>query len=112
MAMSQEVIKVFMRSLDQTTLTGISAVDEAIRACSNFDGLEDLISRFIDDRRKSLNGNTFLRNYCGIILDNADTGAITGYDAGGSSIVKTTESIVPESGLETAIYPPSTSFSY
>ena len=41
--------------------------------------------------------DTFLKDCCGIVLDNADTGAITGWDAGGEKI-KTAESIVPESG--------------
>lgn len=36
MATQQEVIKAFMKSLDTTTLSGEAALDEAIRACSNF----------------------------------------------------------------------------
>ena len=46
----------------------------------------------------SSNGwDKFLRDKCGINLDNRDTGAITGSDAGGSTI-KTADSIVEEDG--------------
>ena len=41
--------------------------------------------------------DSFLKNYCGIDLTNADTGAITGVDAG-SGTVKTADSVVPETG--------------
>lgn len=51
----------------------------------------------IRDCKKSKSGDDFLKTYCGINLDNDDTGAITGSDAGGSK-TKTAESIVPESG--------------
>ncbi len=47
------------------------------------------------DQKKSKNADDFLKNYCGIILGNNDTGAITGKDAGGAT-EKTAESIVPE----------------
>lgn len=33
---------------------------------------------------KNIGGDDFLKIYCGIDLDNTDTGAITGADAGGS----------------------------
>ena len=47
----------------------------------------------------------FLSDFCGIDLTNDDTGSITGYDAGGTT-VKTAESIVLESGsLANAQYP-------
>ena len=44
---------------------------------------------------------TFLTDYCGINLYNADTGALVGWDAGGASI-RTADSIVPESGTASA----------
>ena len=93
----QEVIKEFMRSLDNTTLKGQAALDQAVRACSNFGSISDLINNFISDCQNAASGSAFLKNYCGIDLDNQDTGAISGYDAGGST-VKTAESIVPEYG--------------
>ena len=97
MATAQEVIKNFMKSLDETSLSGESAVDEAIQACSNFNSISDAISQMVSDCKKASSATSFLTDYCGIILDNEDTGAITGSDAGGST-VKTAESIVPEVG--------------
>ncbi len=97
MATQQDVIKKFMASLDTTTLSGTAAVDEAIRACSNFGSLQELISQMVSDCRTVNNANNFLLNYCGINLNNEDTGAITGFDAGGSA-VKNSENIVPETG--------------
>lgn len=41
----------------------------------------------------------FLRDQCNIIFDNADTGAITGWNAG-TSTVKANESIVDERGVQ------------
>ncbi len=97
MASQQDVIKAFMKTLDATSSRGSDAIDEAVQACSNFKNAEELIARIVADC-KSYNGNgvAFLKEKCGIILDNSDTGAITGKDAGGST-VKTEETIVPES---------------
>ena len=97
MATQQDVIKKFMASLDKTTLSGTAAVDEAIRACSNFNSLQEVINQMVSDCRTVNNAKNFLLNYCGINLDNDDTGAITGFDAGGS-VVKDAEDIVPETG--------------
>ncbi len=107
MATQQEVIKAFMKALDTHTLTKKSnetdvafttrIIDAAIRASSNFQSAQDVINNMINDRTSAGSGDSFLRNYCGIILDNTDTGAITGKDAGGST-TKTAESIVSESG--------------
>ena len=93
----QDVIKRFMSALDKTSLKGTAAVDQAIQASSKFLSTEDVILRMVKDCKKVNNADTFLRDYCNIILDNADTGAITGWDAGTSS-VKTAESIVEEEG--------------
>ena len=93
----QDVIKRFMSALDKTNLKGVAAVDQAIQASSKFLSTEDDILRMVKDCKKVNNADTFLRDYCNIILDNADTGAITGWDAGTSS-VKTAESIVEEEG--------------
>ncbi|MBR1730397.1 MAG: calcium-binding protein, partial [Selenomonadaceae bacterium] len=99
MATAQEVIKKFMKSLDETTLSGTSALNEAIQACSGskFSGIQDAINHMISDCSLASSANDFLINKCGIDLSNTDTGAITGSDAGGSS-TKTAESVVPESG--------------
>ncbi len=97
MATQQDVIKSFMASLDKTTLSGTAAVDEAIQACSDFNSLQEVITQMVSDCRTVNNAKNFLLNYCGINLDNDDTGAITGWDVGGS-VVKDSEDIVPETG--------------
>ena len=51
----------------------------------------------LSDRRKSSNGDSFFKDYCGIVIENPDTGAITGSDSGGSA-TKTAESVVLENG--------------
>ena len=90
------VIQNFMTSLDTTTKSNTKEVlDEAVRACSRFENFQDLVDNAVSDCRKSGDGNVFLKDYCGIDLNNEDTGAITGFDAGGS-VVKTQSSVVPE----------------
>ena len=111
MATQQDVLKNFVASLDKTNLSGTAAVDEAVKACSSFTSYSDLMNHFLADRNNSASGEDFLKRYCGINLDNDDTGAITGSDAGGS-FVKTAESVVPEVIGNVSIYPPSNSFSY
>ena len=82
----------FMSYLDNAdTDTAQEALDGAIKYVSGgmFDNEEALISSFINDIT-----NSGLAA-CGIILDNDDTGAITGKDAQ-NEVVKTAESVVPE----------------
>jgi Ca2+-binding RTX toxin-like protein len=94
----QEVIKKFMESLDNTKKKGEAALDEAIQACSTFKSFRALKNSMIKDcDNTDGDGDEFLKTYCGINLDNEDTGAITGSDAGGST-VKTASSVVPEDG--------------
>lgn len=100
MATQQDIIKQFMHSLDETTLRGTAALDEAVRACSSYRGMQDLINHFVSDAEQAGDWRAFLRNACGIDLDNDDTGAITGSDAGGAA-AKTAESIVPETWQDT-----------
>lgn len=93
-----EVIQKFMNALDNSTKTSSTdMLDEAIQACTNFNDMDDAINHFIHDANIASNASDFLTNYCGIILGNTDTGAITGSDAGGSA-VKSAEDIVPETG--------------
>ena len=86
-----------MTSLNKTTLSGTAALDEAISSASNgkFSTTSALVENFLSDLDSSTSATAFLSDYCGIILNNTDTGAITGADAGGDT-VKTAESIVPE----------------
>ena len=95
----QNVIKNIISSLDTTTLKGTAALDKAISTCGNgiFSDWSDLTSSFIRDLQSSSSVDDFLQTYCDIDLSNIDTGAITGYDAGGSSTEIDGHSIVPES---------------
>ena len=93
----QSVIKKFMESLDKTKLKGTAAIDAAVKACSNFNNISEVINKMVGDCIEANDANKFLKNYCGIDLSNADTGAITGKDAGGKK-AKTAESVVPEVG--------------
>jgi len=108
MATAQSVIKNFMSCLNNTSNRSTSALDEAVQSVSNFSSWSQLYNKMAEDCA-AYNGDwkNFLKDMCGIDLDNADTGAITGSDAGGSS-TKTAESIVPESGSWS--YPGGTSF--
>ena len=95
----QDVIKKFMKSLDTTDNSGISALNQAVQAASGgyFVNVNAVIDKLVADCQTAGSADTFLKNYCGIDLTNDDTGAITGSDAGGST-VKTASSVVPESG--------------
>lgn len=93
----QQVIAKFMSSLNRTKLIGIEAVDEATRKSSKFSSAEEVIDYMINDCRRINNADTFLRDCCDIIFDNADTGSITGWDSGTSN-TKTKDSIVDEFG--------------
>ena len=95
MATAPGIIRRFMEALVQAGSTGRQALDTAVRAASGFSSWQSVIDSMVSDA--SAYGDRFLRERCGIQLYNGDTGAITGADAG-NSIVKTAESIVPESG--------------
>ena len=96
MATPQEVIRAFMQSLDRTTLRKREALDQAVRASSNFSSWQNVIDSMVSDCASyGGEGDRFLQEKCGIILSNEDTGAITGADAG-AGVVKTAESVVPE----------------
>ncbi|MBR2518588.1 MAG: hypothetical protein IKE46_02195 [Selenomonadaceae bacterium] len=105
---AQSVIKNFMSVLDSTSKQGTAALDEAVAAVSKFKSWSELVNTMAADcTAYGSDGDGFLKDCCGIILDNNDTGAITGLDAGGG-VTKTAESIVPENGSWS--YPTSTSF--
>ena len=100
-----DIIKRFMKSLDMTTASGQKALDAAVKYATNgyFANITAAINQMVADC-KNLSADNFLLQKCGINLSNTDVGAITGYDAGGSTI-KTKESVVPESGkLDTTFY--------
>ncbi len=105
METAQSVIKKFMKSLDDTSQQGIAAVDEAIRAASagRFYNMRSVWEAFVRDASGLLGTNadktridSFLKTYCDVDLHNTDTGAISGLDAGGSTVPKTAESVIPD----------------
>ena len=102
-----EVIKKFMSSLDNGVEDGITALNNAVKACSGFKTAQAAINQMVSDCKKAGDSKTFLEESCGIFLNNEDTGAITGFDAGGFEI-KNAEDIVPEEGK--AVYPTKKSF--
>jgi len=83
----------------------VDAINNAVRIASNgrFSSLQNLVASFENDVSLYAYGHSkdqqkqWLAKYCGIIMDNDDTGAISGKDAGGS-VVKTTHSVVDEGG--------------
>ena len=126
MVTQQEVIKKFVKSLDDSSTYGTAALNEAVVYASSglYSSWNDLITAFVND--VSLHGgggssdsnvldnktHSFLKEYCGIDLTNTDTGAITGYDAGGSTVQISAEDIVPESTTTTATYPTESQTTY
>ncbi|MBR1578947.1 MAG: hypothetical protein IJ668_00385, partial [Selenomonadaceae bacterium] len=103
----KDVIKNYVQSAATSMLYGSNRVDEAIRAGSHFSSLQDVIDHMVSDCRKANDAKTFLKDYCGIITDTADTGAIIGWQNGGLT-AKTSETILLEEG--DAAYPSSTTF--
>ena len=102
----QEVIYNFMQSLKNTEQSGRAALDEAVQASSDFANYQEVKETFMKDLKAAKSWHRFLVEKCGIILDNADTGAISGSDAGGTE--KTATTVVPSKGK--ARYPSGTSF--
>ncbi len=102
MATQQDVIKKFVKALG-TDATGTDLLDAAVKAASGgrFSSWRELGASYIS-AVKAYSGTTkvaqkaFLKKYCGIDLDDKDTGSITGSSAGGL-LVKTAESIVENS---------------
>ena len=104
----QEVIKTFVKALDDTQLSGRAALDEAVKACTNLGSYKELVDQFkADVEACGDNYQRFLIEKCGIILDNDDTGAITGADAGGDSVI-TDDNILPADG--DPVYPEGSEF--
>ena len=88
--------------MQELVANGASGFDAAISTASGgtFSGEADLISQFMavvnaGNISSYADAKTLLENSFSIIIDNDDTGAITGSDAGGGSS-KNAEDIVPE----------------
>lgn len=51
----QEVIKAFNQSLNQTELSGRAALDEAVKASSNFSSYQEVVDKFLKDQKSAKN---------------------------------------------------------
>ncbi len=91
------VIKKFVQTLVETTKQGTEAADEAFKEVGA--GTYSAFKSAFSSAKKSYSSyQDFFEQVCGIRINNTDTGAITGSDAGFSSTAKTAESIIPELG--------------
>ena len=98
MATQVDVIKSLVQSLISAGKSGTTG-DAALTSFLNTYGLSNyaaLKTKFVDALSGYSSAQTFLEQVCGIRVNNTDTGAITGSDAGGST-TKTSDSIIPES---------------
>ena len=86
-----EVIKRFVHSMSNSKLDTKLRLDEAIRACSHFNSLQEVINQLINDLNTAGDAETFLKKYCGIFPDNKDNGSVIGWDAGGLQTKTTTK---------------------
>ncbi|MBE8953894.1 MAG: calcium-binding protein, partial [Quinella sp. 1Q7] len=102
-----EVMKRFVHSMANSKLDTKAKLDEAIKACSHFNSLQEVIDQIVADCWTANDADIFLRKYCGIIDDNADNGSAIGWDAGGLSM-KTSNDLYTAVG--DAVYPDSTVF--
>ncbi len=95
---AMQVAKAMMKSLNETNSSGAEALDAAVKAASNgkFASTDALVQSFMNALESYDSEEDFLKDACDIVLTNDDTGAITGKDAGSSSVDKTKKTIVPE----------------
>lgn len=108
----QNVMKTFMQTLVQTGGT-TAGLDGAVSAATHgkFGSWSDLTTKLKNDASASATDDEFLKKYCDIDLHNKDTGAITGKDAGATSVERTKDTVVPEAGSTKFWYSPSSSTS-
>ena len=107
MSTELSVIQKLVQSLFKTSKKGKAALDEAVRASSGgkFISMQGVIDDFISKVTSQTTNLTmtgkknWLASTCGIIMDNEDTGAITGADVGSSTQAKTAHTIVDEHGV-------------
>ncbi|MBR5912838.1 MAG: hypothetical protein IKZ58_00525 [Selenomonadaceae bacterium] len=109
MSTSVETIKNFMSALTNyahyDSQIGRIALDDAVRQSTTYSSLEEVVKDLknkLADTETYPDTDTRLKEATGIVIGaendyNADTGAITGFNAGGSSI-KNAADIVPEYG--------------
>ena len=117
---AQEVIKNFMTALNRHGYennddnASTKMLNAAIKASTKYNTVSEAVNAFLNEQKNSASREVFLEK-CGIVLPytyqvtngkvkywvsqtgNTDTGAITGKDAGGTTI-KNSDDIVPEYG--------------
>ena len=90
-----DAIKNMVKAWGETLLPNNSTIklDESVRLSSHFNSVQEVIDQMIADRNSCEDGDTFLRKYCGIVMDNNDSGGVTGWDAGGLSMISSDDII-------------------
>lgn len=117
MATAVETVKNFMNVLRHYSHygqepTGRIALDNAVRKVTTYSSLEDVINNLqttLNDTETYPDTNTRLQKATGMIIGaegdySVDTGAITGSNAGGST-VKNAQDIVPEDNVDLSTLP-------
>lgn len=99
---AEETLTRFMTSLAAGSGEMTSdRLNAAVKAASGYDSYDDLVAAIgaaqDDANAVDSTGTKFLKDYCGIDLNNIDVGGITGSDAGGR-VTKNAEDAVPEAG--------------
>ena len=110
------VLKLY--AYDMTT-DGVAILDHAVKTVSHFSSLRDAVDNFVYDMATVTNTagarQSLLQN-CGIVLGadydyTADTGAVSGYNAG-NGLIKNAQDIVPEGALLTQVAYPASTITY
>ncbi|MBR1647570.1 MAG: hypothetical protein IJ685_12475 [Selenomonadaceae bacterium] len=102
-----------------TTTNGVTILDQAVKTVSRFSSLQDAVNNFVYDMASvtaTAGARQSLYQNCGIVLGanydyTADTGAVTGYNAG-NSLIKNAQDIVPENALLTQVAYPASTITY
>ena len=96
--MPKDVIKNLVQAWSNTVFKGdhdLKKLDEGIQLSSQFNSIQEVIDKMVEDCRTVNDAETFLRDYCGIDQENPDTGGISGWEMGGLQ-VQTEDDVMPE----------------
>ena len=123
MSSSVDTMKNFFNVLklyayDETT-DGVAILDHAVSTVSRFSSLRDAVDHFVYDMASvtaTAGATQSLYQNCGIVIGanydyTADTGAVTGYNAG-NALIKNAQDIVPENALLTQVAYPASTITY
>lgn len=85
----QQVIKNFVQSMSRSLLNYEQIkTAEAIKACSGFNSIEEVVDKFAADIEAAPDAETFLHDYCGINEDMYDDGSVLSWQTGGQPPVR------------------------